>query len=138
MLYSKSYEYRRQYVKDLLNGWNNQLALLSSIAEGQPQTTHLAFVSGFKNKLNYFMRTFPGISQFFNPLKEAVRMKFIPATTGGHICNNNEQQLLSLPNHYDELAIPIFHELAESEFENSRKITSEFTPLIINQSIQYG
>ena len=28
--------------------------------------------------------------------------------------------------------------VAETEFENSRKITSELTPLIINQSIQYN
>ena len=82
------------------------------------------------------MRTIPGISQFLYPLEETVRNKFIPAITGGHICTNNEQQLLSLPTRYSELAIAIFYELAETEFENSRKITSELTPLIINQSIQ--
>ena len=36
------------------------------------------------------------------------------------------------------LAIPIFYELAETEFENSRNITSELTPLIINQTSQYN
>ena len=54
------------------------------------------------------------------------------------MCNNNEQQPLSLQTRYSELAITIFHELAETEFENSRKITSELTPLIINQSIRYN
>ena len=39
---------------------------------------------------------------------------------------------------YGGLAIPIFYELAETEFENSRKFTSELTSLIINQSIQYN
>ena len=39
---------------------------------------------------------------------------------------------------YSGLAIPIFYELAETEFENSRKFTSELTSLIINQSIQYN
>ena len=57
--------------------------------------------------------------------------------TGSHIYNNNEQQLLSLSTRYGGLAIPIFHELADTEFENLCKITSELTPLIINQSIQY-
>ena len=32
----------------------------------------------------------------------------------------------------------MFYELAEAEFENLRKITSELTSLIINQSIQYN
>ena len=85
-----SNEYREEYLKDLVNDWNNQLVLLSSIAESQPQTAYSAFVSDFKSKLSYFMGTIPGISQFLYPLEETVRNKFIPAITGGHICSNNE------------------------------------------------
>ena len=133
-----SNEYREEYLKDLVNDWNNQLVLLSSIAESQPQTAYSAFVSHFKSKLSYFMGTIPGISQFLYPLEETVRNKFIPAITGGHICCNNEQRLLSLPTRYGGLAIPIFYELAETEFKNPRKIISELTPLIINQSSQYN
>ena len=76
-------------MKDLVNDWNNQLVLLSSIAESQRQTAYSAFVSHFKSKLSYFMGTIPGISQFLYPLEETVRNKFIPAITGGHICSNN-------------------------------------------------
>ena len=115
-----------------------QLILLSFIAESQPQAAYLAFVSGFKSKLNYFMRTIPGVSQFLYPLEETVRNKLIPAITGGCICNNIERQLLSFPTRYNGLAIPIFYELAEAEFESSRKIASELIPLIISQSIQYN
>ena len=35
-------------MKDLVNDWNNQLILLSSIAESQPQAAYSAFVCGFK------------------------------------------------------------------------------------------
>ena len=45
---------------------------------------------------------------------------------------------MPLPTRYGRLAIPIFYELAETEFQNSRKITSELTPLIIDQSSQYN
>ena len=45
---------------------------------------------------------------------------------------------MSLLTRYGGLAIPIFDGLAETEFENSSKITSELTPLIICQSIQYN
>ena len=129
-----SNKYREEYMKDLVNDWNNQLVLLSSIAESQPQTAYSAFVSHFKSKLSYFMGTIPGISQFLYPLEETVRNKFIPAITGGHICSNNEPRVLSVPTRYSRLAIPMFYELAETEYESSRKITSELTPLIINQS----
>ena len=125
-------------MKDLVNDWNNQLVLLSSVAESQPQASYSAFGSGFKSKLNYLMRTIPGINRFLYPLEETVRNKFIAAITGGHICSNNERRLLSLPTRYGGLAIPIFYELTETEFENPRKITPELTPLIINQNSHDG
>ena len=114
------------------------IVLLSPIAESQPQTAYSAFAIDFKSKRNYFMGTIPGFSQFLYPLEETVRNKFIPAITGRHICCNNEQRLLSIPTRYGGLAIPIFYELAETEFKNSRKIISELTPLIRNQSSQYN
>ena len=123
-------------MKYLVKNWNNQLVLLPSSVETQLQTNYSVFVSGFKSKLNYFNRIISGISQFLYPLEETVRNRFILAITGGHINSNNERRLLSLPNPYGGLAIPIFYELAETEFENSLKITSELTPLIINRSSQ--
>ena len=106
--------------------------------ESQPQAAYSTFVSGFKSMLNYFIRTIPGISQFLYPLEETVRNKFVSTITRGHICSNNKRSLLSLPTRYSGLAIPIFYELAETEFKNFRKIMSELTPLIINQSSQYN
>ena len=110
-------------MKKLIIDWNNQLILFLSIAESQLQASYLAFASGFKSNLSYFMRTISGISQFLHPLEETIRSKFIPALTGGHICNNTERHLLSLPTRYGGLAIPIFYELADAEFESLRKIT---------------
>ena len=45
----------------------------------------VAFVSGFINKLNYFVRTIPKISDHLVSLEETLRNRFIPAITGGHI-----------------------------------------------------
>ena len=128
-----SNEYREEYAEDLVNDWNNLLVLLSS---RKPSTAaYSTFVSGFKSKLNYFIKTIPGISQFLYPLEETVRNKFVSTITRGHICSNNKRRLLSLPTRYGRLAIPIFYELAETEFKNFRKIMSELTPLISKQSI---
>ena len=68
-------------MKDLVNDWNNQLVLLSPIAEIEPPRGYLAFVSGFKSNLNYFMGTIPGISQFLDPLEDIVKNKFLPVIT---------------------------------------------------------
>ena len=56
-----STEYCDEYMKDLVKDWNNQLTILSTIAETQPQVSYLAFASEFKSKLNYFLRTTPNI-----------------------------------------------------------------------------
>ena len=54
--------YKVQYVKNLVNDQNTQLKLLSTRMENQPQASYLAFVSGFRSKLYYFMGTIPEIS----------------------------------------------------------------------------
>ena len=46
------------------------------------QATYLAFVSGFRSKLNYFMRTIPEISHHLVSLKGTLCNRFIPAITG--------------------------------------------------------
>ena len=125
-----STEYRDKYVKDLVKDWDNQLTILSTIAESKPQAVYLAFANGFKNKLNYFLRTVPNIRHLLLPLEKIIRNKFIPAVTGCHIWSDKERVLVSLPTRYDGLAIPILNETAEIDFMNSSKITSELTALI--------
>ena len=48
-----------------------------------------------------------------------------------------ERKLLSLPARYGGLAIPVFHEQAEVEYINSRRITTELTSLITDQQMEY-
>ena len=110
--------------------------MLSTVAESQPQAAYSAFVSGFKNKLSYFMRTIPDISNLLIPIEDTIRNRFIPAITGGRICNEEERKLLSLPTRYGGLAIPIFHEQAEVEY-NSRRIATELTSPITVQQMKY-
>ena len=117
-------------MKDLVKDWNNQFTILSTIAETIPQAAYLAIASGFKSKLNHILRIVPNIHHLPLPLERTIRNKLIPAVTGCHILSGEERVLTSLPTMYSGLAIPIFHETAEIEFMNSRKIKSELIPLI--------
>ena len=116
-------------MEGLVKVWDNQLTILSTIAETQPQAAYLAFANGFKSKL-YFLRSIPNIHHLLVPAERTISNKFIPAVTGCHICSDKERVLISLPTRYGGLAIPIFHETVEIEFMNSSKITSELTALI--------
>ena len=128
--------YKRIYVDELVKDWNSQLCMLSTVAESQLQAAYSAFVSGFKSKLCYFKRTISDISNLLLPIEDTIQSRFIPAITGGCICNEEDRKLLSLPTTYGGLAIPIFHEQAEVEYINSRRIATELTSLITAQQIE--
>ena len=113
------------------------LKILSKIAQIEPQAAYSAFIGGFKGKLTYFMRTIPEIDQFLKPIENTIRNEFIPALTGGDICSDNDRQLLSLPARYGGLGIPIFFPCAQYEYNNSRKLTSSLSQLIIDQNTTY-
>ena len=81
------------------------------------------------------MRTIPEISHHLVSWKETLRNRFIPAITGGHICNDTERKLLSLPARFGRLTIPIFPEKAAVEYSNSRKFPAQLAPLIKDQGI---
>ena len=119
-----------EYVNKLVKDWNSQLCNLSTIEESQSQAAYLAFVSGFNNKLNYFIRTIPNISNLLLPIEDTFGNRFIPTITDGRICIEKEGKLLSLPTRYEGLAISTFQEQAEVEYNNSRSITTELTSLI--------
>ena len=105
--------------------------------ETQPHTAYLAFVSGFRSKLNFFMRTIPEISHRLVSLEETLRNRFIPAITGGYICNNTEKKTCLYLLVLVDLQSLFFYEQATVEYSNSRKLTAQLAPLIKNQIKQY-
>ena len=131
-----SAEYPYGYVKDLVKDWDNQLTILSAIAETQPQAAYLIFASGFKSKLKYFLRTISNIRHLLLPAERT--NKFMPGVTGYHICSDKERVLISLPTRYVGLAIPMFHETAETEFVSSSKITTELQHLLKKFTARYN
>ena len=122
-----------KYAEELVSSWCGQLKVLSKIAKTEPQAAYAAFVSGFKHKLNYYIRTFPNIKHHLGQLDALVEQVFIPAVTDGHICSADERLLLSLPAKKGGLAIPIFSATADSEFSRSRAATEQLIEHINNQ-----
>ena len=107
--------------------------VLSKIAKTEPQAAYAAFVSGFKHKLTYYIRTMPNIKQHLTRLDAVVDNVFIPVITDGHLCTTDERRLLSLPVKKGGLAIPIFSTMADFKFANSRAATEQLVEIIYNQ-----
>ena len=83
------------------------------------------------------MRTISEISHHLVSLEETLSNSFIPVITVGHICNETERKLLSLPTRFGGLSIHIFYKHAEVNNSNSKRLTAQLTPLIKNQIKQY-
>jgi hypothetical protein len=122
-----------KYAEKLVSFWCDQLTVLSNIARSEPQAAYAAFVISFIHKLTYHIRTMPSIKQHFSKLDDIVDNVFIPAITEGHVCSTDERLLLSLPLKKGGLAIPIFSNVAEFEFANSRLATQQLVINIKNQ-----
>ena len=81
------------------------------------------------------MRKIPKISHHLVSLGETLCNRFIPAINGGHISNDTDKTLLSLPTRFGGLAIPIYYEQAKVEYSSSW--AAQLAPLIKNQVKQY-
>ena len=118
-----SSKYKREYVQNKFDELINQIKLLSMIAKTEPQAAYACFITAFKHKPSYIMRTIPDISNQLNQFDEAITSEFIPAITGGIHCSNIERKLLSLPSELGGLESQSLQKLQikKSKAKNSKK-----------------
>jgi len=128
---------RDVYTNDLVSNWSLQLENLCKIAKSEPQAAFNGFCKGFRHKLTYHMRVLPNLHEQLKTLDEILNNSFIPAITGGHICSQNERELLSLPFNTGGMAIPILKELATSQYNDSKTICQQLVESIIKQDRDY-
>ena len=104
------------------------------------QAAYSCFITAFKHKPSYIMRTIPDISDQLNQLDEVITSEFIPAITGGIRCSNIERKLLSLPSKLGGRGggpgIPIFAEISNQEYEYSLILSKDLSTRIMKQEIQ--
>ena len=129
-------QYKDQYMTEKVDEWIKQLRVLSAIAQIEPQAAYCGFVTGFKQKMAYSMRTIPKINNHLKRLDEVITTEFIPALTGGVNCSEDLRKLMSLPPSMGGLSIPVFAEQASVEFRNSIIMTEHLSGKIVNQVVQ--
>ena len=130
-------DYREEYMTKKINQWSAEIEVLCRIANIEPQAAHSCFISGYKNRLSYYMRTIPNIGYLLERIDNIITTKLIPAITGGKQVSVMERRLISLPQKYGGLGIPIFSEIAEHEYQNSLYITEKLRDNIIQQKRRF-
>ena len=67
-----SIEYGENYATPKVSTWLDELNTLCDIARIKPQEAYSCFVSGYKNKLTYIMRTIPNISHQLEKIDDLI------------------------------------------------------------------
>ena len=83
-----SSKYKREYVQNKIDELINKIKVLSMIAKTEPQAAYSSFITAFKHKPSYIMKTTPDISDQLNQLDEVITSEFIPAITRRIHCSN--------------------------------------------------
>ena len=125
---------KERYVKEKVTEWIKEVRKLSEIAKTEPHAAYTAFTFGLKHKWNYVLRTIPGITELLQPLEECIRNEFMVVISNGHICSDDERDLLALPVRMGGLGIINPTVLTETEHSNSLKVTAALTKHIIEQN----
>ena len=129
-------QFRHQYTNDLVKEWTAQIIMLAEIARSEPHAAYTCFTHGLRHRFNYFMRTIPGIAELLQPVEDSIRNRLLPSLTEGYICNDHERDLIALPVRLGGLGIINPVTIADSEYDNSTRLTAELTQSIISQGQQ--
>ena len=130
-------DFTAEYVADKVSQWEQQLQLLSEIAQAQPHAAYAALTHGLIHKFSFLCRTTTGIEIHLSPLEDTIRHRVIPALTGRAPPNDLDRNILALPARLGGLGIPNPISTAATEFDASVSITLPLCRLIEQQSADY-
>ena len=78
------------------------------------------------------MRTIPNLSDHLQPLEDVISNDFVPSLFGSKV-KDLVRRLIALPPKLGGMGITNPIEIANDEYENSIRLTQNFTKMIINQ-----
>lgn len=126
--------FKTEFIKQKVEEWIREIKVLARIARVDPHSALCAFTHGLRGKYIYIMRTVPEIESLLQPLEDSIRKCLLPVLMEGHICNDPERLLLSLPPKYGGIGVINPVSLSEIEYNNSRKVTKAAASDVVNQA----
>eukprot|EP00794_Sanderia_malayensis_P014538 gene14538-16041_t len=65
-----------------------------------------------------------------------IKEQFLPVLTEGYHCSEIERELISLPVRFGGLGIPVFSEIADQEYDFSKRVTIQLSTNIKQQTTE--
>ena len=125
------------FMEKKLEGWVDEIKLLSKIANSQPHAAYAAFTHGLYSKWNYVLRVIDleclSLSDLLQPLETAITSTLLPALTGQSpgdiVC-----KLLALPTHLGSLSLINPIEVSAEQHHMSKLISAPLVNQVIDQT----
>ena len=89
------------YVQSEATQWVEEIDNLAKLATTHPQEAFAALTHGLTQRWSFVMRTIPSISNFFEPLKNVIKQRLIPAITISDI----DRKIFALPTRLGGLSM---------------------------------
>ena len=77
-----------------------------------------------------------GIELTLKPVDDEITQYLIPTLNDGHMCSQDERDILALPVRLGGLAIPIIHNIAALENENSKRFRKQLINNVLKQEVR--
>ena len=101
-----------------VNEWVAELKLLTKITKFYPQAAYCKFTPGFRQKLNYFIRTIPNISHLLQPIENIIWVEFITFLFEERTCYDEERQLFFLQVKLGGMGITNITSISDIVYQN--------------------
>ena len=124
--------YKKEYAREKVDQWCNEMRKLTEIAISEPQATFAAYTHVEMHKFNYFLRTIPNMEDFLAPLDKVIDDEFLPALLGETI-SDTDCELFKLPIRDSRLGIPILTQKAVIDCKSSIDISAPLVEVIVSQ-----
>ena len=111
-------------MEDKVASWVRDVESLATIVKDEPQIAYTAYCKAMQHRWVFLQRTVPDISDFFQPLENAIRHRLIPALIGREV-SHVERRLFALSLRFGVLGITNPMKEADAKFRHSVTITAE-------------
>ena len=111
-----SQEFKKEYLKEKVNSWIEDVKLLSDIAKSEPQCAYAAMMFSVQHRWNFVQTTIPDIFHYMKKLENEIYHTFLPANIGRTI-SEEERNIMTLPVRYGRLGIPKPNESCNFEYK---------------------
>jgi len=129
-------ELRKEWIFDKVVEWVYGVQQLAMVARKFPQAAYAGLTKSLQSEWTYLQRVVPDLEQHFEAVERAIMEDFLPALFGEVDSSALKplRELFALPCRFAGLGIPLPGKQADSNYEDSKKVTRLITQSLLTSA----